>query len=146
MKIGWGYRITFLYIGFVIIIATLVIGSMKQDIELVSDDYYEKELNYQERIEQIKRTDSLTTDIEVTLEEKKILITYPEADSGSYSGKIVLFRPSDRKLDMNYEVNAGNDQTQVIQIADLRRGMYRLQIEYTLNALDYYFEKQVVIP
>ena len=43
---SWGYKIMFLYLGFVAMILTLVVMSMQQDIHLVSENYYEKEQNF----------------------------------------------------------------------------------------------------
>ena len=51
---NWGHKILFLYLGFVILVMVMVFMAYRQDVPLVSDDYYEKELKYQDDIDQFK--------------------------------------------------------------------------------------------
>ncbi len=147
MKINWGYKIVLLYVGFVALIATLVIGSMRQKVDLVADDYYEKELKYQDRIEQISNTAELGSDIDLNLTGNELTITYPQSGTGSPAeGLLTLFRPSDKSLDKQYIISTDPDNKQVINTEDLKSGMYRLKAEFTMNDKEYYSEHVVVIP
>jgi hypothetical protein len=147
MKINWGYRIVLLYVGFVALIAVLVIGSMRQKIDLVADDYYEQELQYQDRIEQINNTATLEQDLEIKITDDELIITYPEAVlPGSIEGDLTLFRPSDKTLDRNFLITTNEQNEQAIHLEELESGMYRLKAEFTLNDKKCYSEKVVVIP
>jgi len=49
----WGKGILLTIIGFVALIMTLVVISVRMDgIELVTENYYQAEINYQDRIDQ----------------------------------------------------------------------------------------------
>ena len=48
---NWGYKILFVYIAFIAGILLMVFKSSTQKRDLVTADYYAKELKYQERID-----------------------------------------------------------------------------------------------
>ncbi len=58
---GWSKKITFAYVGFVALIVTMVVVSMRQKVDLVSKDYYAKELNYQSDINKMSNANYKTT-------------------------------------------------------------------------------------
>ena len=65
VKLNWGTRITVLYLGFVALIVFLVAGSMRQSFDLVSPDYYQKELEYQSVIEAGKNQAAVSSPVKV---------------------------------------------------------------------------------
>ena len=52
---NWGNKIMLSFSVFVAIIITMVVVSMKQDVFLVSEDYYDKEVKYQNQIDKMKK-------------------------------------------------------------------------------------------
>ena len=56
MKLSWGYKIAFVYIIFVAGIGFLVFKASSQKFDLVTKDYYDQELKYQEVIDQAANT------------------------------------------------------------------------------------------
>ena len=62
---NWGARIALLYGGFVVLIVVLVTKSMREDFDLVSADYYNKELAYQNVIEAAKEQATLSEPVKV---------------------------------------------------------------------------------
>jgi hypothetical protein len=55
---SWGKGIILVFVVFVLGIGVLVYRSMTKNIDLVTTNYYEKELKYQEQID--KRNDKFT--------------------------------------------------------------------------------------
>ena len=80
MKIqwNWGKGIAVVYILFVIGTLSFVTFAFTQKVELVSNDYYAQEIDYQNRIEQTERANAL---------EEHVDINY---DTNNNSGKILL--------------------------------------------------------
>jgi hypothetical protein len=147
MKLSWGYRVAILYLGFVALIALLVVSSMRQKVDLVSDDYYEQELKYEDRIEQIKRSGSLEAQVLVSQDQENLIIEFPETTANKeLKGSITVFRPSNRDLDKIIEIKYKKHREHLIPLSSLKKGMYRIQIEYKIDDEGYYFEKQVIIP
>jgi hypothetical protein len=52
MKLSWGYKIMFVYIAFVAGMGFLVFKASSQKFDLVTKDYYDQELKYQQVIDQ----------------------------------------------------------------------------------------------
>ena len=63
MKFNWGYKIVLVYCVFVAGILYLVVQSSRQQMDLVTDDYYAQEIKYQEKIDQSKRASALSEPI-----------------------------------------------------------------------------------
>ena len=57
---NWGYKIMIVYLVFVAGIAVMVYNSAMQNIDLVTPDYYAKELKYQEKIDETNVTKKKT--------------------------------------------------------------------------------------
>ena len=49
---NWGKGVTIAFILFVGFIMFMVVGAFRENFDLVSDDYYLEEINYQDKINQ----------------------------------------------------------------------------------------------
>ena len=147
MKLNWGARILILYLGFAGLIIFLVASSINEKIDLVTPDYYERELVYQNKKESIERHNALNDPATVTLNNDGVLIKFPsEFNTSLISGSIIIFRPSDKNLDFTTPIKADNDLKQYIPKDKLKSGLYRVSVDYRYNDLDYFTENQIVIP
>ena len=60
----WGKGILLAIIGFIVIIMTMVVISVRMEgIELVTENYYEAEINYQDQIDKEKSTLTLEREV-----------------------------------------------------------------------------------
>ena len=141
MKIGWGTRIAALYIGFIILMIGMVYVSMCQKVELVSDDYYKKELAFQSQINSTKNADSLSQRILHQNTPAGIALQFPpEFISKNVSGTITMFRPSDATKDIDTPVKLNDKAQQIISYTGLISGMYRMKINWQEGSKSYYSE------
>ena len=60
MKLNWGTGIAMVYITFAVSMVGVVFASRKHDPGLVQKDYYELDLNYQDRLERKQHAAALT--------------------------------------------------------------------------------------
>jgi hypothetical protein len=147
LKISWGVRITILYIGFVLLIGVMVFMCMNQKIDLVSKDYYEKELVFQRKINEMNNAALMDEKITHRFSDKDLEIQFPECFKGKVvKGNIVLFRPSDEKLDYHEVLTLDQDNIQRIDLNVLKKGMYKIQIDWQVNETSYFNEETIVIP
>jgi hypothetical protein len=91
---SWGKGIILVFAVFMIGIGVMVYKSMTKNIDLVTKDYYETELKYQEQINKINNTNSLKEGLKLEYNGKSIIINYP-ADKSKISGEISFYKPSD---------------------------------------------------
>jgi hypothetical protein len=139
----WGKGILLTIIAFVGFIMTLVVISVRQDdIHLVADNYYEKEIKYQEQID--REVSAATLDREVLVfdgQEKAMILDLPVGAKGS----LQLFRPSDARLDKNLAVEITSEGKTKVSLQDLKAGYWRVQLTWTENGVDFYEEKKITL-
>jgi len=146
MKISWGYRVMFLYVGFAGLIIYFVTRSMNEKVDLVTPDYYAQELKFQDKIESINRNNELTSALSIDYSDAGIIITYPsDLQNKTITGAINIFRPSDKSKDQTIEITPDKEMKQTINTTSLSKGMYRIKVDYEVNGAGYYSEKQIVI-
>ncbi len=145
---NWGYRIVFAYLAFVIGIGYLVYRSTQEQVDLVSDKYYEKELKFSDQMQREQNANSKQLKIAAGYDHssKTITLTYPSGCSGkSVSGEIRFFRPDNAKLDFSVKMSPDSALTQEIKTAALERGLWRLQATWQCAEIPLYQEEKVFI-
>ena len=98
----------FLYIAFVAGIAVLVFKASSQKFDLVTKDYYDEELKYQQVIDQAANTSRLSAPVVIERNEDELKIRFP--DEMKNNKKLVdfyLYYPADAKKDLriSFEIN-----------------------------------------
>ena len=143
---SWGIKITGLYLGFVALILTLVIVSSTQKVELESKDYYAQELKYQDRINAVSNTNSLSKDITVLVAEKQVTIEYPvKGDENKVSGKIWFYSAADMASDKHFEITSNIDGKQVFSRSVFNPGPYKVRVTWSTNGKEYFSEKSITL-
>ena len=146
MKFNWGYKIVLVYCVFVAGILYLVVQSSRQQMDLVTDDYYAQEIKYQEKIDQSKRASALSEPIRYQLTETGMDVNFPkEFDGKKIIGNALLYYPANEKKDVSASINTTQGQMQ-ITIPDKRSGMHILKINWEVEGVSYYFEETVFLP
>lgn len=142
----WGFGVAAIYGGFVLFILGLVVYASIQDRQLVEESYYEKGLAYQEKIDRIKRSIN-RLEIEHRYDNQEIVLQLLSPDSAKeLSGDVELIRPSDARLDRLFMLDLDSLGQQVISTKGLLSGLWRIEINWTMDTLDYYNESRIVIP
>ena len=139
-KVNWGTKVAMLYGGFVALIVILVTMSMKQDFQLVSKDYYEQEIKYQEIIDAGKNQAALSTPVIFKANEQELTIVLPaEFSDQVVKGKIVFYAPADAKFDTGFELLLQNN-TMIIPREKLHSVNYKVKINWEAENKKYYQE------
>ena len=143
---NWGYKILAVYLVFVAGIAVLVIKSSDQKIDLVTKDYYGKELQYQQRIDEISRAKALASQPEFITGTNGIEIRLPGDFSGkSITGAAVLYCPADETRDRTVPIRQEGNSAVLIPFRSGDKGNFTVQLSITCNGLQYYFEQNIFI-
>ena len=146
-NISWGTRIAILYISFIGLVVFMVVMSVRQKIDLVSDDYYNQELAFQDKLNKMKNAETLTTTITHKITSSDIELQFqPEFKNKKLTGEILFFRPSDSSKDFKTEVTVNENAQQKIQLNHLSKGMYKMQITWKDETTPYFAEETIVIP
>jgi nitrogen fixation protein FixH len=143
MKMNWGKGIIIVFVIFFAGMAFMAYKSMTKNIDLVAQNYYEKEIKYQNQIDKINSTSSLKEKLMIETTGGSLVITYPETTG--LKGDISFYRPSDAKKDFKLPVEAGKDNKQIINTQTLLKGLWRVQVNWSADGLDYYNEEKIMI-
>lgn len=138
---NWGKGIVITFIAFIAIMVTMVIISVRMEgIELVTENYYEEEIKYQEQID--KEASTLALDREALKFDgntKALILDLPIGAKGTLN----LFRPSDIELDQELPVEILEAGEKSVYIGDLKAGYWKVQLSWEENGESYYQEKKI---
>lgn len=146
MKSNWGNWIAFAYTAFVLLIIFMVYMTFGEKWDLVSENYYEQEIKYQEKIDQ--KSAALADQIkpQLSIDGKNLLVSIPfENDSveKKISGQINFFRPSDASKDFTVDFN---DEHISVALDRFSKGKYTAKVNWSIEGVDYYNEQVLIIP
>src|SRR5690348_3477734 len=99
----WGNKLVLVFVAFAALMSTLVYKCMNQKFELVSKDYYNDELRYQDKIDGMNNANKLSTVALVQSTNDDVQITLPKELNGlAATGSVWFYCPTsavnDRKL------------------------------------------------
>ncbi|RMD48814.1 MAG: hypothetical protein D6830_06100 [Ignavibacteria bacterium] len=146
MKFNWGTNIAIVYIAFLIFSIGTAVYFMNMDVNLVSSDYYEQELQYQDRINSINRANKLEEKVTIENGEKEVKVIFPKIfDHKLITGEIHLYRPSDERLDLKYDINL--DSTNIVSIGKekLLPGYWKMKVDWRVKSVKYFNEFKVFL-
>ena len=145
-KANWGTGIFISYALFMLLAILAAVYFMNQDVDLVTDDYYQQEIKYQDQIDKIQRTNSLPEKPAINFDGSKINLSFPESlRNKNVTGKIHFYRPSNPALDFNIPMLLNNDGLQIITTEKMENGFWRLKLNWTMEGNEYYSEKEIIL-
>ena len=146
MKFHWGIGVAVVIVIFAIGVGILVYIASSQKVDLVSDDYYQQELNHQERIDETKRSADINKKVTVNISNSELKVIFPDFfQKGKLKGTNTLYRPSDRNNDIVIPLMLDSLNTQTILTTSFIKGLWRLKINWKYEKEKYYQEEVVII-
>jgi hypothetical protein len=141
---NFGKWIVVAFILFAGFIGTLVTVCVRQDVNLVSKDYYKEELGYQDQIERISNTNRLASKPHIRKVDGKLQVTFGD-ELKVQKGELKLFCPSNPKMDKDYNISVTEGNTQLFEITSLQPGMYKAKLLWTMEGKEYFLEETIYI-
>lgn len=135
------------FILFAIYIGIMVQQAMRTNVELVSADYYQQELGYQQRIDAKSRTAALPAPVQFLADDanRQLTIQLPTMLAGQQgiTGEVHFMRPSDSRLDFTVPFHPNAAGAQLLNTAALHQGHWRVRLAFTANGQDYFIEEVI---
>lgn len=138
-----------LFGAFVCFILGMVLYVSLHESELEEDHPYERGLAYQSRIDQIRHTaeDDSSVVIEHRAGSGLIVVRFPNVSSGrDVVGEVRLVRPSNAALDRRWPIQPDVSGTQEISVADFVSGLWRIEVDWKVDSVSYYYQKRLMLP
>ncbi|MEP7106412.1 MAG: FixH family protein [Ferruginibacter sp.] len=142
---NWGHKIIVVYAVFVAGMLLLAYKSSRQNIELVTEDYYARELVYQKKIDEAKRTALLSAPVNIKFSNHELNINFPKDFAAKeISGELILYCPSDEKRDIWRKFKV-TDGTVKITVPGSNHGLHYVKINWDTEGVNYYYEQKIII-
>lgn len=131
MKINWGKGLVIFFVIFFIWIFSFVFFAMRQNIDLVSDDYYQKGAKYTGQIEINKRSVPYQDSLQINSTESQVQIGLcKELVSRADSLEVYFFKSSDKTKDLRFKFEKG-DSLLAIDKSQLVHGRYQVFVTWS---------------
>lgn len=144
MKLNWGSYIVIVYAIFIVFILYFVVKiqtDAKYKNELVVEEYYKQDAKYQEELNKIQNSVDLSIKPTITLTEVGITIVFPNNfDANKISGKVVMYRPSNKNLDFEVPISAPLTN---IANKNLVRGLWNISILWNYEGKEYITKEKI---
>lgn len=141
MKMSWGNRILVVILVFIAGMGYLVYRSINTNYDLVSQEYYKDELEYQKVIDGTHRAGTLASAASLSETDSGILLRLPQEMKGkTVSGSVYFYCATDVKKDRKLRLAVNAAAEQLIPAAGLAPGTYTVKINWEEAQLNYYSE------
>ncbi len=147
-KISWGTGISIVIILFLIItIGQAIAIHVFIDYDLVEEEYYEAEINYQSQIEKMERTNALPEALKIKLINQFIEFDFPSIfGDKTITGFINFYKPSDDLLDKTQAVKLSDENKMYFSTNELTTGLWKVKVNWEVSGIEYYNEKLLMVP
>jgi hypothetical protein len=123
----------------------LVIQASRQQVDLVTPDYYAQELKYQDRIDESQRAAALSEQLQFSVDNSVLSIKFPAEFAGKkITGIVLLYCPSNQENDITRSITT-TDGRMNITLPEKNKGVHELQVSWEVEGVKYYFGKTLVI-
>lgn len=136
---NWALGITLLYVGFACFIIGFFVISTFNKVDLVEENYYDKEIAYQQHIDRVKRTKDLPSPMVWKREQDQLVLQFPKNLPG-IQGSLKLYRPSDSKNDIVIPIRPDHENVQFVPLDKIEKGLWRVQFDWQSDTIGYYNE------
>ncbi len=145
MKFNWGTGIFIFLVLFLLACAAFIIFALRQNVNLVHKDYYEKGVNYTDQMNVSARSKQYYSSIQTQLFKEYLRIDLEDSLASKIdSGNVLLYRPSNSRQDIILPLNPIENSI-LISKKNLVTGRYILKMTWYFDGQKYQVDKQVNI-
>jgi nitrogen fixation protein FixH len=147
MKINWGTGIVIAIVMFMAFIMFLVIKmTTNEDYshDLVVEEYYKKELAFQQEIDAEENLKLLSEKIKGERVEAGWLLKFPkDINESKIKGTVFLYRPSNEQLDFDFPIELSNSNL-LIPDERLLDGRWNITISWEYDDKKYLYKESII--
>lgn len=138
---NWGNKIVIAFICFAAFIGYMVVKAFQEDFDLVAEDYYAQEINYQQKLNKLSNAAEGNKEVIVKQVGEVIELTFPE----QATGEIHFYHPSRKIFDRKYAIDLSKENVHSVMKSELVPGSYRVNITWNSDQKDFYQQSSIYI-
>ena len=147
MKINWGTGVVIAFICFISFIMYFIITMSvndKYDYDLVTEDYYGQELEFQEDINKEENSKMLTTNLSWKKSSEGVIINFPkDINYKNITGTVFLYRPSNKQFDFEIPISLSKHNL-LIPDKRLLCGRWNIKVDWKFNDNSYIYKTEII--
>ncbi len=147
-KFHWGWGILLFYIAFMSIFLFFFYKSFQElkTNELVTEDYYNKELVYGDVLKKKQHADTMHVQLQIKLEKNGLKIVFPSyVDPDRLKGKVILYKPDNKALDTEKEIRLNPQNEMLIEKENFIPGRWNIRVDWNIDSIPYFREQKITI-
>lgn len=141
----WPRAIAGVYGLFAAAMVAFVVFTTRHPTDLVTPDYYERELQHQDHLDR-ERRGMAATDYAFRFDERERRLALHFPAGPAVTGSILLYRPSDAAMDRTVPIAADAAGEQFVDLAGCAPGLWKIEIQWEQGGVGYFREHTVVMP
>ena len=144
----WPFAIVGFFIIAIMGIVTFVVFAARNGMDLVSPDYYERELRFQGRLNSMNRTAGLSGRVRLAYNAKasNLEVALPLlANTSKVTGNVELYRPSDSSLDRSLKLEPDEEGRESLRVEGIRPGLWKVRVTWSSGGEEYFDEQTLII-
>lgn len=132
------------FVLFAAFIGTLVAVCLREDVSLVSKDYYQEELVYEDQIQRLNNVAELSEKPVIRVVDHTVQIEFSRFDAIEHA-RLQIFCPSNARMDRSFSVKSSDEPIQSFQLDPLQKGMHRAKLQWEMNGKEFFLEEVIFI-
>ncbi len=130
MKLNWGQGIFLFFVVFISLGISFVIFSLRQNNDLVTNDYYEKGADYTHQMEINSRSVVYNDSISLVNRNNLLFAKFSKSiDLMTDTMNIYFFRPSNKRFDHEFRMALKADSIEIDK-SGLQKGRYKVNFHW----------------
>ena len=146
MKINWGTGIVIaiaLFMSFILFLVIKMTTNEDYSHDLVVEEYYKKELAFQQEIDAETNLKLLSEKIKGKRVEGGWLLSFPEEIKASkIVGTVFLYRPSNKQLDFDFPIELSNSNL-LIPDKRLLDGRWNITVNWEYEEKEFLYKESI---
>lgn len=110
--------------------------------ELVTEDYYQKELEYGDVLAKKQNADTMRVAVQIIETNDGLKIVYPSYVK-DIKGKIILYKPDNSKLDKEIDIQLNENNTQTIGKSEYISGRWDIILDWQSEGVPYFYKQKI---
>ncbi|MFD1551289.1 hypothetical protein DNU06_12790 [Putridiphycobacter roseus] len=142
MKFNWGHGITLAILAFMTFIIYIVVQTFQLNADLVQDDFYEAETQFDENKLAKENYISLQDPIHISQKPEGIIFEFPK-NLKNIAGTILFYRRDNKSLDKLFDIKLNPFQQQSLDYTHFQKGVYDIKINFKNNQKAYSYQEKI---
>ena len=143
MKLNWGTGIVIAFVIFAALLTVAMVMGSRQRVDLVTPDYYEKELQFQDQIDFSENAKQIG-DLIISVSGTEVSIKFPAAiDFEDVKGHISFYKPDNANFDFEEDLKLNAQNIQIINRENRIGGLWTVMVLAKQGGTSYYWEEKI---